>query len=337
MKILITGGAGYIGSHTAVQALNNNNAVIILDNLSNSSVVAISRIEEITGKKLTFIEGDIRDTNLLDKIFEEHKIDAVIHFAGLKAVGESHKQPLHYYDVNINGSLQLTKSMKNAGVKKLIFSSSATVYGEEAPTPYIETHTKGSTTSPYGTSKSMVEDILTDLCLSDSNWSVVLLRYFNPIGAHPSGKIGEDPKGAPNNLMPFISQVAIGKREKLSIFGNDYETKDGTCERDYLHVMDLADGHLDSIAALSTNGLKIYNLGTGNATSVLEMIKAFEETNNIKIKYEFAPRREGDISSFWADAQKAKDELGWETKRDLRQMMKDTWNWQKNNPNGYKE
>lgn len=337
MKILITGGAGYIGSHTAVQALNNSHDVIILDNLSNSSFIALSRIEEITNKNLTFIEGDIRDRELLDKILTEHKIDAVIHFAGLKAVGESHKFPLDYYDVNINGTLQLTKSMSNAGVKKLIFSSSATVYGEEASTPYVETQTKGSTTSPYGTSKSMVEQVLTDLYLSDPNWSVVLLRYFNPIGAHPSGKIGEDPKGIPNNLMPFISQVAIGKREKLSIFGNDYETKDGTCERDYLHVMDLADGHIDSIAALSTKGIKIYNLGTGKATSVLEMVNTFEEANGIQINYEFAPRRSGDLPTFWADAQKAKLELGWATKRNLNQMMLDTWNWQRKNPNGYED
>lgn len=334
-RILITGGAGYIGSHTAVQTLNAGHEVVILDSLVNSSEVAIERIKELTGKDLTFIEGDVRDSALLGRLFSDHEIDAVIHFAGLKAVGESSEKPLEYYDANVNGSIRLAAAMAKADVKKLVFSSSATVYGEEAPVPYVETLKRGTTSSPYGTSKAMVEQILTDLSQSDSEWSVVLLRYFNPIGAHPSGRIGEDPKGFPNNLMPFIAQVAVGKREQLSIFGNDYPTRDGTCERDYLHVMDLADGHLAALKALENQGTHVYNLGTGNPISVLAIVEAFEATNSIQVPYQFAPRRAGDLPAFWADANKAKTELNWQAKHSLEEMMRDTWNWQNKNPNGY--
>lgn len=335
MDILITGGAGYIGSHTAVQALDKGHDVHIIDNLNNSNGIVLSKIEQITGKTLKFYNGDVRDSQFLDTVFLKHKIDLVIHFAGLKAVGESHKFPLEYFDVNVNGTLKLTKAMAKAGVKKLIFSSSATVYGVEAVIPYVETQSTGTTTSPYGTSKSVVEKMLTDLSSSDPGWSIVLLRYFNPIGAHSSGKIGEDPKGIPNNLIPFLAQVAVGKREKLLVFGNDYDTKDGTCERDYVHVIDLADGHLCAINSLKYKGIKTYNLGTGTPTSVLEAITAFEKASNLKINYEFSHRRAGDLAAFWADARKAEMELNWKAKRSLNQMMKDTWNWQKKNPSGF--
>lgn len=335
MNILITGGAGYIGSHTAIQVLNAGHDVVIVDSLANSSIIAIERIRMLANKNPSFIMGDVRDRNILTKIFSDYAIDAVIHFAGLKAVGESHQQPIEYFDVNVNGTLQLLKAMENAGVKKLVFSSSATVYGEDAPVPYVETLKRGTTSSPYGTSKAMVEKILEDITSSKANWSIAVLRYFNPIGAHPSGMIGEDPKGIPNNLMPFISQVAVGKRTTLSIFGNDYPTEDGTCQRDYLHVMDLADGHLCALDVLNQPGCHIYNLGTGNPLSVLEMVSAFEMTNNISIPFEFAPRRSGDLAAFWADATKARSELQWTAKRSLQEMMNDTWNWQKQNPNGY--
>jgi UDP-glucose 4-epimerase len=335
MYILITGGTGYIGSHTAVQLLNAGYNVIILDSLINSSEIVIQRIEEITGKQPVFIRGDVRDSSLLESLFTKYTISAVIHFAGLKAVGESNLKPLMYYDANVNGSIQLIHAMAKSGVKKLVFSSSATVYGEEAPIPYIETTRRGTPSSPYGASKAIVEQILTDLAESDSDWSIVLLRYFNPIGAHPSGKIGEDPKGIPNNLMPFISQVAIGKREKLTIFGNDYTTKDGTCERDYLHILDLANGHLYSLEKLNKHGLSIFNLGTGKPASVLEMVKAFEIVNRIEIPYEISARREGDLPAFWADCNKARIELNWSATHTIDDMMRDTWNWQIKNPNGY--
>ncbi|MDO6512881.1 UDP-glucose 4-epimerase GalE [Neptuniibacter sp. 2_MG-2023] len=334
-SILITGGAGYIGSHTVVQLLSSGSNVVVLDNLCNSSDEVFNRIETITGVRPEFIEGDIRDRSCLDRIFSEYSISAVIHFAGLKAVGESTQIPLDYYQNNVCGTLVLCEAMAAAGVKQLVFSSSATVYGEDAPIPYIETMPRGKTSNPYGTSKAMVEQILTDLCKSDDDWSVALLRYFNPIGAHPSGLIGEDPKGIPNNLMPFISQVAVGKRKELSIFGSDYPTNDGTCERDYLHVMDLADGHLAALSCLDSTGVHIFNLGTGKGLSVLDMVNSFVDVTGVEIPYAFADRREGDLPAFWADASKAESELGWKARRTLDQMMEDTWRWQSNNPDGY--
>ncbi len=333
--VLITGGAGYIGSHTAVQLITQGSKVIVLDNLCNSNAEVLNRIHSITGIRPEFVKGDILDRGCLDKMFAKYSIDSVIHFAGLKAVGESTQIPLAYYQNNVTGTLVLCEAMAAAGVKTLVFSSSATVYGEDAPVPYIETMPRGKTSNPYGTSKAMVEQLLTDLCKSDPEWSVALLRYFNPIGAHPSGLIGEDPKGIPNNLMPFISQVAVGKRKELSIFGNDYPTDDGTCERDYLHVMDLADGHLAALGCLSDGGVHIYNLGTGSGTSVLEMVNSFQDVTGVEVPYSFAPRREGDLPAFWADASKAEKELGWKASRTLDEMMADTWNWQSKNPNGY--
>lgn len=333
--ILVTGGAGYIGSHTAVQALEAGYEVIILDSLINSSAVAIDRIEKLTGKRPTFVVGDIRNTAALDQLFSEYEIDSVIHFAGLKAVGESTNLPLSYYDVNVNGTIRLVEAMSKAGVKNIVFSSSATVYGEEASVPYVETQRRGTPSSPYGATKAMVEQILSDLCDSDPEWSVVLLRYFNPIGAHPSGQIGEDPKGIPNNLMPFVTQVAIGRREQLSIFGNDYPTTDGTCERDYLHVMDLADGHLSALNVLDKPGCQTFNLGTGSPISVLEMVTAFQKVTGVILNYQFDQRRSGDLAAFWADAKKAKDVLGWKAERTLEEMLVDSWKWQVTNPEGY--
>ena len=335
MDVLITGGAGYIGSHTTVQLLQQGSKVIVLDNLCNSNDEVFSRIETITGVCPEFVKGDIRDRACLDIIFADYPIDSVIHFAGLKAVGESTQIPLAYYQNNVTGTLVLCEAMAAAGVKQLVFSSSATVYGEDAPIPYIETMPRGKTSNPYGTSKSMVEQVLMDLCKSDPEWSVALLRYFNPIGAHPSGLMGEDPKGIPNNLMPFISQVAVGKRKELSIFGDDYPTQDGTCERDYLHVMDLADGHLAALGCLDEAGVHIYNLGTGKGLSVLDMVSSFERVTGVDIPYSFVSRREGDLPAFWADASKAEKELGWKATRSLDEMMADTWNWQSKNPNGY--
>lgn len=334
--LLVTGGAGYIGSHTVVNLLERGSQVIVLDNLCNSNDAVFDRIDSITHSQPVFVKGDIRDRDCLAKIFSTYPIDSVIHFAGLKAVGESSQIPLDYYQNNVSGTLVLCEAMAAAGVKKLIFSSSATVYGEDAPVPYEETIPRGKTSNPYGTSKAMVEQILTDLCVSDPEWSVALLRYFNPIGAHPSGLIGEDPKGIPNNLMPFISQVAVGKRKELSIFGNDYPTSDGTCERDYLHVMDLADGHVSALSALDKKGVHIYNLGTGKGLSVLEMVESFKRVTGVDVPYSFADRREGDLPAFWADASKAEKELGWSATRTLDEMMEDTWRWQSNNPNGYR-
>jgi len=331
----VTGGAGYIGSHTVLELLNSGHKVIVIDNLSNGSVEAIKRVEHITGRSVEFVEGDIRDESVLDQLFSEFSIESVIHFAGLKAVGESVQKPLEYYDVNVNGTLSLCRAMRRAEVFKLIFSSSATVYGEDAPVPYVESFGRGKTSNPYGTSKAMVEEILTDLCHSDSRWSVALLRYFNPIGAHESGLIGEDPQGIPNNLMPFIAQVAVGKREKLTIFGNDYATADGTCERDYLHVVDLAEGHVKALSALGNSGAHAFNLGTGEPISVLAMVNAFIEHTGVPVKYEYGARRAGDLPAFWADAKKAKNELGWQAKRTLADMMVDTWRWQSKNPQGY--
>ncbi|WP_026068427.1 UDP-glucose 4-epimerase GalE [Halomonas smyrnensis] len=335
MKVLVTGGAGYIGSHTAVELLEAGHDVVVVDNLCNGSEVALRRIEEITGKGVDFVRADIRDREAMDAIFAEHDIDAVIHFAGLKAVGESVGKPLAYYENNVNGTLVLCQAMEAAGVRRIVFSSSATVYGSEAPVPYVETTPRGTTSNPYGTSKAMVEKLLEDLVVADERWSVTLLRYFNPIGAHPSGKIGEDPQGIPNNLMPFIAQVAVGRRDELTIFGNDYETTDGTCERDYLHVVDLAVGHLKALEVVSAPGVSIYNLGTGKGISVLEMVNSFTSVTDVPVPYRFGARRAGDLPAFWADASKAQKELNWVVEKGLDDMMIDTWRWQSGNPEGY--
>ncbi|MGQ7262219.1 UDP-glucose 4-epimerase GalE [Vreelandella sp. V005] len=335
-KVFVTGGAGYIGSHTALSLLEAGYDVVVLDNLCNASQEALHRVEQLAGRALTFIEGDIRDRACLDKLFREHDIHAVIHFAGLKAVGESVSAPLAYYDTNVNGSITLCQAMLQAGVFRLVFSSSATVYGPEAPIPYIESMPRGATSNPYGASKSIVEQVLDDLVRSDERWSIAMLRYFNPIGAHSSGMIGEDPQGTPNNLMPYIAQVAVGRRSTLTVFGNDYATADGTCVRDYLHVMDLAEGHVSALDRLTLPGSHIYNLGTGQGLSVLQMIEAFERVSERQIPYQFASRREGDLAAFWADPSKAEKELGWQALRGLDEMIADTWRWQRQNPNGYR-
>lgn len=335
MTILVTGGAGYIGAHTVVELLQAGHEVVVLDNLVNGSREALHRVETITGRGVRFIEGDVRDRALLDRLFAKHPIEAVIHFAGLKAVGESVETPLAYYDTNMNGALVLCQAMAAAGVFKLVFSSSATVYGPDAPVPYVETLPRGRTANPYGSSKAMVEQLLEDQCRADARWSVVLLRYFNPIGAHPSGLIGEDPRGMPNNLMPFIAQVAVGRRPALAIFGDDYPTQDGTCVRDYLHVMDLAAGHVASLASLEKPGVHRYNLGTGQGVSVLELVRTFETVTGQRVPYRVAPRRDGDLAAFWADAGKAARELGWRAERNLAEMLGDTWRWQARNPSGY--
>lgn len=338
MAILVTGGAGYIGSHTLVELLNNNRDVVVLDNLCNSSPKSLERVKQITGKTVTFYEGDILDSALLQRIFAENSIDAVIHFAGLKAVGESVQKPIEYYRNNVTGSLNLIQEMRKAGVWNFIFSSSSTVYGDPERIPVTEDCKVGGTTNPYGTSKLMVEQILMDIAKAVPEFSITLLRYFNPVGAHESGLIGEDPNGIPNNLMPYISQVAIGKLKELSIFGNDYDTQDGTGVRDYIHVVDLAVGHVKALNRHENDrGLHIYNLGTGVGYSVLDMVNAFNNANGIEIPYKFAPRRAGDIAVNYADAGRAAKELGWKAERGLEQMMKDTWNWQKNNPKGYKD
>ncbi|MBN3860194.1 UDP-glucose 4-epimerase GalE [Neisseriaceae bacterium PsAf] len=335
--ILVTGGTGYIGSHTVLELLQNNYEVLILDNLSNSNKIVLSRLEELANCSIPFIEGDVRDRDLLKKLFTQYPIESVIHFAGLKAVGESVQYPLKYYDNNVNGSIILTQEMQIANIKNIVFSSSATVYGTPKEVPIKENMPTGGTTNPYGTSKSMVERILTDLQSSDPEWSVVLLRYFNPIGAHQSGKIGEDPNGIPNNLLPYISQVAIGKLDKLSVFGDDYPTKDGTGVRDYIHVVDLANGHIKALQKHQNNaGRHVYNLGTGQGYSVLETIHTFEKVTGQSIPYEIVNRRDGDIAVCYSDPSLAKKELHWQTHNNLEQMMVDTWNWQKNNPNGYK-
>lgn len=336
MKILCTGGAGYIGSHTCVELLSAGYDVVVLDNLSNSSEESLKRVEKITGKPVKFYKADILDFDALNKIFETEKIDAVIHFAGLKAVGESVEKPLLYYENNIAGTVNLCKVMGAHGVKNIIFSSSATVYGDPAFIPITEDCPKGSPTNPYGWSKSMIEQILMDLHTSDSDWNVVLLRYFNPIGAHESGLIGEDPKGIPNNLVPYIAQVAIGKRSALRVFGNDYDTKDGTGVRDYIHVVDLARGHVKALAKLEPGtGVSIYNLGTGNGYSVLDVLHAYEEACGKTLPYEIVPRRAGDIATCYCKADKAKNELGWVAEKNISDMCRDSWNWQSNNPDGY--
>lgn len=337
-KILITGGAGYIGSHTAVELLNEGYEVVVYDNLYNSSEESIKRVEELTGKTVKFYEGDILDAEFLKTMFEVEKIDAVIHCAALKAVGESVRKPLEYYQNNITGTLTLLGVMREVGVKNIVFSSSATVYGDPAMIPITEECPKGQCTNPYGWTKSMMEQIMTDLQKSDPEWNVVLLRYFNPVGAHKSGRIGEDPKGIPNNLMPYISQVAVGKLEKLGVFGNDYNTHDGTGVRDYIHVVDLAVGHVKAIDYILTNpGLDVINLGTGTGYSVLDMVKAFSKAIGRDLPYEIKPRRAGDIDMCYADPAKAERVLGWKATHTLDEMCEDTWRWQSNNPNGYNE
>lgn len=336
-KILITGGAGYIGSHTALELLNEGYEVVIYDNLSNSSEESLKRVEELTGKTLKFYKGDVLDACALTAMFEAEKIDAVIHCAALKAVGESVQKPLEYYHNNITGTLTLMKVMREMGVKNIVFSSSATVYGSPEVMPITEDCPKGQCTNPYGWTKSMMEQIMTDLKKADPEWNVILLRYFNPVGAHESGRIGEDPKGIPNNLMPYISQVAVGKLEKLGVFGDDYDTPDGTGVRDYIHVVDLAIGHVKAIHYIFTNpGLDVINLGTGVGYSVLDMVKAFSKAIGRDLPYEIKPRREGDIAMCYADPSKAFRVLGWKAERGLEQMCADTWRWQSQNPEGYR-
>ena len=336
MAILVTGGAGFIGSHTCVELLNAGYEVIVVDNLCNSSQESLRRVEKITGKNVKFYEADIRDTDVLNQIFDKESVECVIHFAGLKAVGESVAKPLEYYDNNISGTLRLCDVMRNHGVKNIIFSSSATIYGEPAFIPITEECPKGICTNPYGWTKWMLEQILTDLHTADPEWNVVLLRYFNPIGAHKSGLIGEDPKGIPNNLMPYVAQVAIGKLECLGVFGNDYDTPDGTGVRDYIHVVDLAIGHVKALKKIQEKaGVSIYNLGTGTGYSVLDMVHAFEEASGRNVPYQIKARRAGDIASCYSDAAKAKEELGWTAERGLKEMCEDAWRWQSQNPDGY--
>ena len=338
MKILVTGGAGYIGSHTCVELLEAGYDVVVVDNLYNASEKSIERVKEITGKDLTFYQADILDEEALDKIFDKEKVDGVIHFAGLKAVGESVAKPLEYYKNNITGTLILCEVMRKHNVKNIIFSSSATVYGDPAFIPITEECPKGTPTNPYGWTKSMIEQILMDFHTADSDWNVILLRYFNPIGAHKSGKIGEDPKGIPNNLLPYVAQVAIGKLECLGVFGNDYDTPDGTGVRDYIHVVDLAKGHVKAIDKIKENpGVKIYNLGTGKGYSVLDIVKAFGKACGHEIPYVIKERRPGDIATCYSDASLAKKELGWEAEYGIEEMCADSWNWQKMNPDGYGE
>lgn len=336
MSILVTGGAGFIGSHTCVELLENGYEVVVVDNLCNASEESLKRVEQITGKKVTFYKGDILDKEFLNQVFEKEEIESCIHFAGLKAVGESVEKPWEYYHNNITGTLVLTEVMKKYGVKKMIFSSSATVYGSPREIPITEECPKGTCTNPYGWTKSMLEQILTDMQKADPEWNIVLLRYFNPIGAHPTGLMGENPNGVPNNLMPYITQVAIGKLACLGVFGNDYDTPDGTGVRDYIHVVDLAKGHVKALKKLEENGgLSVYNLGTGVGYSVLDIVKNFEEANGVKIPYEIKPRRAGDIATCYSDASKAKRELDWEAEYGILEMCRDSWNWQKKNPNGY--
>ncbi len=336
MAILVTGGAGYIGSHTVVELLNAGKDVVVLDNLCNASPKSLDRVAQITGKQVKFYEDDVLDRAMLQKIFAENKIESVIHFAGLKAVGESVQKPLYYYENNVGGSIILTEEMLKAGVNTIVFSSTATVYGVPEVVPVTEESAVGATTSPYATSKYMVERILADTVKVNPQFSAIVLRYFNPVGAHESGLIGEDPNGIPNNLMPFISQVAIGKLPELSVFGDDYDTPDGTGVRDYIHVVDLAVGHLKALDKHQGQpGLHTYNLGTGVGYSVLDMVKAFEKVNDIKVPYKVVARRAGDIDSYYSSPKKAAEVLGWTATHTLEDMMRDTWNWQKNNPQGY--
>ncbi|MGR5444242.1 UDP-glucose 4-epimerase GalE [Vibrio jasicida] len=335
MKVLVTGGMGYIGSHTCIQMIEAGMTPVILDNLYNSKPTVLERIKKVCGVAPVFIEADIRDKASLVDAMKTHNIEAVIHFAGLKAVGESVEKPLEYYDNNVNGTLVLVDAMRDAGVKSIVFSSSATVYGDPATVPITEDFPT-SATNPYGRSKLMVEECLTDFQKANPDWSITLLRYFNPVGSHPTGELGEDPQGIPNNLMPFVSQVAVGRREFLSVFGSDYPTKDGTGVRDYIHVMDLSDGHVAALDKVGNKaGLHIYNLGTGNGYSVLEMVKAFEAASGKPVPFKLVDRRPGDIAECWADPSKAANELGWKAGRTLEEMTGDTWRWQSNNPQGY--
>ena len=335
--ILVAGGAGYIGSHTCVELLQAGYDVVVVDNLSNSSQESLNRVEKITGKSVKFYEADVADKEAMDKIFNENDIFGVINFAGLKAVGESVEKPLEYYQNNITGTLNMCEVMRKHGVKNIIFSSSATVYGDPETVPITEECPKGVCTNPYGWTKSMLEQILTDIQKADNEWNVILLRYFNPIGAHKSGLMGEDPNGIPNNLMPYVMKVAIGQLPQVNVFGNGYDTPDGTGVRDYIHVVDLADGHVKAIKKLEENpGLKIYNLGTGIGYSVLDVIENVSKAVGKEIPYVIAPRRAGDIAQCYSDASLAKKELGWEAKNGIKEMCEDSWNWQKNNPNGYK-
>ena len=335
-KILVTGGAGYIGSHTCVELLNAGHEVIVLDNLCNSSAESLNRVQQLSQKSLTFVEGDIRDSQLLDQVFQQNSIDAVIHFAGLKAVGESQQIPLAYFDNNIAGSISLVQAMQRAQVFKLVFSSSATVYGEDNPSPLNEEMPTGMPTNNYGYTKLIVEQLLEKLCIADEHWSIALLRYFNPVGAHKSGQIGEDPQGIPNNLMPYVTQVAVGRREKLSIFGHDYDTVDGTGVRDYIHVVDLANAHLCALNnRLASQGCRAWNIGTGNGISVLQVKNTFEQVNGVAVPFELVPRREGDVATCFADNARALQELGWTPEYGLEDMLADSWKWQKQNPKGY--
>ncbi|OAL81007.1 UDP-glucose 4-epimerase [Acinetobacter sp. SFB] len=335
-KILVTGGAGYIGSHTCVELLNAGHEVVVLDNLCNSSEESLHRVQQLTGKNLTFVEGDIRDAQTLDTVFAGHQIDAVIHFAGLKAVGESQQIPLTYFDNNIAGSISLVRAMERAEVFNLVFSSSATVYDEANISPLNEEMPTGMPSNNYGYTKLMVEQLLQKLAVADERWSIALLRYFNPVGAHKSGRIGEDPHGIPNNLMPYVTQVAVGRREKLAIYGNDYNTVDGTGVRDYIHVVDLANAHLCALNnRLNTQGCRAWNIGTGQGSSVLDVVKTFERVNNVPVAYSIEPRREGDVATSFADNARAVAELGWTPQYGLEDMLADSWNWQKQNPTGY--
>ena len=338
MNVLVTGGAGYIGSHTCVELLESGYGVIVIDNLCNSNPKSLDRVQELTGKTLKFYEGDVRDEGLLKKIFAENEIGCVIHFAGLKAVGESVAMPWEYYDNNLNSTLVLTKVMKEVGMKNIIFSSSATVYSADNEMPLRETSKTGSCTNPYGWTKYMTEQILSGMANADKEWSICLLRYFNPIGAHISGRIGEDPRGVPNNLMPYITQVAVGRREKLSVYGNDYDTHDGTGVRDYIHVVDLAKGHVAAVEYAGGNtGCEVFNLGTGTGYSVLDMVKAFGKANGLELPYKIAPRRPGDLAACYADPSKSEQKLGWKAQKNLQDMCRDAWNWQSKNPMGYEK
>ena len=338
MNVLVTGGAGYIGSHTCVELLNEGYGVVVVDNLCNSNSKSLSRVEKLTGKKVKFYEGDVRDEALMRRIFAENELGCVIHFAGLKAVGESVAKPWEYYDNNLNSTLVLTKVMKEVGMQNIIFSSSATVYTADNEMPLRETSNTGHCTNPYGWTKYMTEQILSGMAHADENWSVVLLRYFNPIGAHASGEIGEDPRGIPNNLMPYITQVAVGRREKLSVFGNDYDTPDGTGVRDYIHVVDLAKGHVAAVRYVAEHkGCEVFNLGTGIGYSVLDMVKAFEKANGVKVPYQITDRRPGDLAVCYADPAKSAQVLGWKAEKNLTDMCRDSWRWQSQNPQGYGE
>ena len=336
MNVLVTGGAGYIGSHTCLELLESGYGVVVIDNLCNSNPKSLDRVELLTGKKLKFYQGDVRDEALLTRIFQENEIGCVIHFAGLKAVGESVAKPWEYYDNNLNSTLVLTKVMKQVGMKNIIFSSSATVYSADNEMPLKETSRTGGCTNPYGWTKYMTEQILSGIAHAEPDWSIVLLRYFNPIGAHESGRIGEDPRGIPNNLMPYITPTAIGRRDKLSVYGNDYPTPDGTGVRDYIHVVDLAKGHVAAVKYVTANhGCEVFNLGTGVGYSVLDMVNTFMQVNGVNIPYVIAPRRPGDIATCYADPAKSKEILGWQAEKGLADMCRDSWNWQKQNPQGF--